>query len=126
MSREIKFRGWNTKTQTMLDLKAITPLAMQSNLECDGVFLPFTEEVILMQYTGLKDKNGVEIYEGDIVAASIYGDEKPQVLPVDYRRSGFVIDYEDSESECVLVGEFVGNLEIIGNVHQDPKLLENE
>ena len=84
----------------------------------------FPENLILMQYIGLKDKNGVEIFEGDIVEAFIYSDEKPQVLTVEYRDTSFVIDYEDSESECVPVGLFVGSLKVIGNIHENPERLE--
>jgi uncharacterized phage protein (TIGR01671 family) len=76
------------------------------------------------QYTGLRDKNGVRIFEGDIVAASIYRDEEPQVLEVEFRNGAFVIDYEDADSDVVNVGDFVGTLEIIGNIFENPELLE--
>jgi len=70
--------------------------------------------------TGLKDKNGKEVWEGDVVEASIYGEETPQILEVEYRDTCFVIDYEDSESDCVPVGHFVGSLKIIGNIYENP------
>ncbi len=72
--------------------------------------------------TGLLDKDGKEIFEGDLVEASIYGDETPQILEVEYRNTCFVIDYEDSESDCVPVGHFVGTLKIIGNIFQDKEV----
>lgn len=61
--RKFKFRGFNTITKTMLDLKACTPLAMSPSLKCDGVFLPFTDEIILMEHAGLKD---LDWWEGDV------------------------------------------------------------
>ena len=73
--------------------------------------------------TGLYVKSGKEVYEGDIVKASIYADEEPQILEVIFRDSSFLIDYEDSESDCVPVALFVGTLEIIGNIFDNPELI---
>ncbi len=66
-TRPIKYIGWNTITKTLLDLKAITPLAMSSTLMQDGVFIPFAEEVILMEFIGAKDCEGADIYEDYVV-----------------------------------------------------------
>ena len=63
MTREIKFRAWNKKGRKMIDLQKLTPLATELN----GLFLPFNDDSILMQFTGLKDKNGKEIFEGDVL-----------------------------------------------------------
>ena len=64
--REIKFRAWHQDTKKMLDLKKMTPLALSPSLDQDGLYIPFIKDLPLMQYTGIKDKDGVEIYEGDI------------------------------------------------------------
>ena len=61
------------------------------------------------------------VYEGDIVRAYIYSDEEPQELTVQWLGSGFVIEYEDSESDIVLISEFVGSIEIIGNIYENPE-----
>ena len=95
MNREIKFRIWDIENKEMLKVQeldfeptfyggriAIRP--DQSNDYFD------TEDMILMQYTGLHDKNGKEIYEGDIVKALISG--RWFVGKVIYEYSGFTID----------------------------------
>lgn len=66
MNREIKFRAWNRVTNQMLDLKKITPFALHPVLDAAGLFLPFDDAYALMQYTGLQDRNGTDVYEGDV------------------------------------------------------------
>jgi len=84
------------------------------------------EIIARCEYTGEMDSKrtpefpkGQEIWEGDTVKASIYKDEEPQILPVYFDKGAFWIDYEDSESDRVPVGCFVGSLEVIGNIHDN-------
>lgn len=131
MSREIKFRGFATKSKKMVDLHAITPLALQEGLleaeGCGGVFIPFRDDIKLMQFTGLKDKNGVEIYEGDILQCDsedglvtgqiVFGEAGDESI----WWSGFrlkvidVTDYPDDEPV---------EIKVIGNIYENPELLE--
>jgi uncharacterized phage protein (TIGR01671 family) len=77
---------------------------------------------IIMQYTGLKDKNGKEIYEGDIVnwGKKINGDV--------YYSSGrywvrdFYQAYQDEVSDAF--GEGLATLEVVGNIYENPELLK--
>ena len=131
--REIKFRAWNESICEMVDLHKITPLALSDTMNTqlaiqnmDGLFIPFSSQFDLMQYTGLKDKNGKEIYEGDIV------NHPRRVFIIDFGRyldghglshSGFfmkVINETDSNTRTGLDG----SLEVIGNIHENPELLK--
>jgi uncharacterized phage protein (TIGR01671 family) len=121
--REIKFRAWDKAKKEMIN----------DYCELDRLFLTFSgydltndayvKIASVMQFTGLLDTNKKEIYEGDIVSVSIYGDEKPSILEVHWQYGGFFIDYEDSESDMVLVANFVGSVEVIGNIYENEDLL---
>ena len=90
----------------------------------------------LGQYTGLKDKNGKEIYEGDILRNVYYkfsNDEngnkgyKEEILKVVYRGCGFIYELIKINELEDYLGEDVNDfIEVIGNIYDNPELLEVE
>lgn len=130
--RQIKFRGW--RQGKMIDLANFTPLALDANLNTSGLFIPFLPDMILMQYTGLKDRQGVEIYEGDIISRTHSKDHKydsKQGLrfgAVVFTMGMFIVEYTPHEFQESLT-YFTDNVfdcgsEVIGNIHENPELLK--
>lgn len=125
MSREIKFRAWFQGK--MIDLQIITPLALADDIP--GLFIPFKDDCILMQYTGRKDKHGKEIYEGDVITCEIYEREdyddyyskKPIEVHWSDNATGFWPLNKGSQwrSGCE-------NIEVIGNIYENPELIKTK
>lgn len=114
--RELKFRAWDS-----LKLKMIVDFMKYSeDLMCDKLSNPWIEECLIkMQYTGLKDKNGEEIYEGDIVVIL----NKP--TKIYYKNGGFRVDIL-SESSLIYLTENNAEIDIIGNIYENPELLNKK
>lgn len=124
--REIKFRMWHKNIKQMYDVGLIN---LQQGLIFIKNYLVYTqssfaiEEVELMQYTGLKDKNGKEIYEGDIVkidcpTMKMTGEIKYSEMSAMF----YIYDViEDIEETLWYQKE---EYEVIGNIYKNPELLE--
>ena len=142
--REIKFRAWDTvekkmKLPTLLRLSRNLPYTDDNNngkvfqMQCNGQenIEYFNGRIELMQYTGLKDKNGKEIYEGDIVrlweSVGAIGDlrrEYAYPLPVEYCElwAQFVVADRQNKLQFGIWQNF-GAVEVIGNIYDNPELL---
>lgn len=127
MNREIKFRAWNGK-------QIWFPGHFSTDQHSHQLGFSGTT---LMQYTGLLDRNGVEIYEGDILKNVLqYPLEHQQTHPEDkygalrgpvaWHEGWLYInaDFENSSSNNLLYKEVAKNYEITGNIYENPELLK--
>jgi len=126
--REIKFRAYNKKTKTMISsdrLFAMSVFALAEPLAKEPenfIVLPNQENYPLMQYTGLHDKQGVEIYEGDIVKdTSVYVSGTITEIVYDIEVAGYWLKTETS-TNC-LQSTNNKNYEVIGSIYENKELL---
>lgn len=133
--REIKFRAWNKNFEEM---SVVTDLDFWANdvwiIDPDIKSLNQMDrsEVVLMQYTGLKGKNGVEIYEGDIVKWG-HLDESSQEFPYRVAEVKYNPGIEFHSNVGIFkLGSFAyadtteRDLEVIGNIFENKELLKEK
>lgn len=128
--REIKFRAWAKKE------KEFVPSNIEWSISSEGLFcftgeggglISYDEDYKLMQFTGLHDRNGKEIYEGDILCDVVErGKEQPTFL--------YKVEWADDigpgwfsmapRGRCFLKEMRMSLYEIIGNIYENPELLK--
>ena len=126
MNREIKFRAWHKDLKKMFKIGQITLEKGIWNFEPNdrdfiGMSIPSQPSFVLMQYTGLHDKNGKEIYEGDIVKT--FNDE---ICIVEYNHNEFGLKVIDKSKPYGWVDFVEYKIEVIGNKFDNPDLLGGE
>jgi phage uncharacterized protein TIGR01671 len=135
--REIKVRAWHKPYKQMCQVES---LQFDGNGVYTAVLIekPFNDrrlveadEILIEQYTGLKDKNGTEIYQGDICSfISKTGKHTGVVERLD-NLAGFGLrmvknNFRYTFSNLDTLGVNLDTLKVIGNIHKDPELLEEK
>lgn len=143
MSREIKFRGKSVSTGKWLYgyLGEVKAKVLQSiykekvifenlgwfNTDYFGYVVNdyMVDEETIGQYTGLKDKNGTEIYEGDIVLQQGYNGKK-MPMAVRFENGAFIVGYHKGSSTRERPMLVSSKCEVTGNIYDNPELMNNK
>lgn len=123
--REIKFRGMDIVNNKWLYGNLEIPLINQSKSKYFIIGYAYgqyqkheVDPKTVGQYTGLKDKNGKDIYEGDIVKCFVNGNSYVSFKGGAY---GLIFDYN-----FIPFNDVYGEMEVIGNIYENPELLKEE
>ena len=126
IKREIKFRAWDTDKKVLVhetDLDILKNIFHIDFMDKEIGPPPIIYNIgryndnVLMQFTGLKDMNGKDIYEGDIIS------DPMGIGQIVFDSGSFCIKWNDNPNESILILESE-LLEIIGNIFETPELLK--
>lgn len=135
--REIEFRVWDNQEKVYLNKKDIAIDNLGNVFVFEGcndndadlwyvriLVEPDNERYIIEQSTGLKDKNGTEIYEGDVIKVERDG----IIYRVEWIHGGFGLEPRYNSPFHPRLGnvELCEKIEVIGNIHENPELLEEK
>ena len=112
--REIEFRAWDSRYNCMYSWNELALEEKQVFISDGDLYRRYDDELHVMQYTGLKDKNGKEIYEGDI----LQDDEK--------FAGAFAVEWNTMSDHSNWSSSRGNVFEVIGNIYQNPELLEDK
>lgn len=128
-TREVKFRAWHTIEKEMLhnfwlDSKDGAIQAWKDTIGTNGDGEQYSQDYILMQYTGFRDKNGKEIYEGDIVKI-----KEGAIFEVKWfaEKVMYCLAFiPEGHRAFNLTSTSIRGYEIMGNIYENPELLSNQ
>lgn len=124
-----KFRAWMKDIEAMAEVYSINFLSQKVNLVISGVaWTKHFSDVILMQSTGLKDKNGKEIFGGDVIkyttTLEVHGTDEPEFAVVEFKNT---IPYANHGKRELTIDDLFldgSEWEVIGNIYENPELVE--
>ena len=122
--REIKFRAFIKHLNCIADVISIDFSKKEVEVylpDRDEIRFYFFNDVELLQFTGYKDRNGDEIYEGHIVKVTWRYDS--DIGTVKYIRNGFFVG-DMKRHTPISLGSISATYEVIGNVYENPELLK--
>ena len=123
--REIKFRAWDKESKSMYNNISDISFADKSIIADFGMELIWDDDIILMQFTGIKDKEGKEIYEGDIIKPDL-----EVVYSTNYMNkfTGYFLKQNTNNKKLPyrLLPILGRDLEVIGNIYENKGLLKGD
>ena len=151
MSREIKYRVWDKRKKQMLYPKDLCYWDFAPTKNFSGihvarkdtrVVLAPEQGDVFMQYTGLKDETGKEIYEGDVIS-EMRRNNKAEIIfgtfeigkdswDIAHATTGFVCAFQDggytglNVESCEAHGFACEKIKVIGNVYKNPRLFKSK